>query len=80
MKRLLILILALKALTFNAEAKKKVYNYHSPKYWGNIELLGGTVFSGSSNIGISTVHGYCLGHGVSMGLGLGVYLDINEMY
>lgn len=80
MKRLLILILALTALTFNAEAKKKVYNYHSPKYWGNIELLGGTVFSGSSNIGISTVHGYCLGHGVSMGLGLGVYLDINEMY
>ena len=58
MKRLLILILALTALTFNAEAKKKVYNYHSPKYWGNIELLGGTVFSGSSNIGISTVHGY----------------------
>lgn len=80
MKRLLILILALTAITFNAEAKKKPYNYHSPKYWGNIELLGGTVFSGGSNIGISTAHGYCLGHGVSMGLGLGVYMDINELY
>lgn len=79
-KFLVIFIFALTAFTFNAEAKKRVYNYHSPKYWGNVELLGGTTLVGGTDIGFSTTHGYCLGHGVAMGLGLGLYVDMESLY
>lgn len=80
MKRYFILLLALTAFVFSAEAKKKEFNYYTPSYWGNVEFAAGTVLGGGSDIGLSTVHGYCIGHGVSMGLGLGLYLDANTLY
>ena len=79
-KSLLILIVALFAVTYSAEAQKTKYNYYKPGYWGNVELNGGALLSGGSNIGFSTVHGGRLGHGVAMGIGAGLYIDVQEMY
>lgn len=82
-KSLVILLIALFAFTQNADAQKRKYNYYDKGYWGNIEAVGGVVLSGGgggSDIGISTVHGGRLGHGVAMGIGAGVYIDINNLY
>jgi hypothetical protein len=79
-KSLLILIIALFAVTYSAEAQKTKYNYYKPGYWGNIELNGGALLSEGSNIGFSTVHGGRLGHGVAMGIGAGLYVDVMELY
>ena len=78
-KSLVILIIALFAGAYSAEAQKK-YSYFKPGYWGNVGLNGGTLLSGGSNIGFSTVHGGRLGHGVAMGIGAGLYLDVQELY
>ncbi|MBQ2037715.1 MAG: hypothetical protein II216_07335 [Alistipes sp.] len=81
MKKIIrILILVLTLSTLNAEAKRGGFSYHTPGYWGNVELLGGTMFNGGSDVGFSTTHGYCIGHGVSMGLGMGLYVDVNCLY
>ena len=79
-KNLLILIVALFAVTYSADAQKRKYDYYKPGYWGNIELNGGALLSGGSNIGFSTVHGGRLGHGVAMGIGAGMYIDVQELY
>ena len=79
-KSLAILIIALFAVTFSADAQKRKYNYYNTGYWGNIELNGGAVVSGGSNIGASTVFGGRLGHGVAMGIGAGLYIDAWELY
>ena len=79
-KSLLILIIALFAGAYSAEAQKTKYSYFKPGYWGNIELNGGAMLSEGSNIGFSTVHGGRLGHGVAMGIGAGLYLDVHELY
>ena len=79
-KSLLILIIALFAGAYSAEAQKTKYSYFKPGYWGNIELNGGAMLSEGSNIGFSTVHGGRLGHGVAMGIGAGLYLDVQELY
>ena len=79
-KSLVILIIALFAGIYSAEAQRAKYSYHRPGYWGNIELNGGALFSEGSNIGFSTVHGGRLGHGVAMGIGAGLYLDVQELY
>lgn len=79
-KYLLLVILCMMAFSFSAEAKKKPYDYYKAGYWGNIELNGGTVFTGGSNLGFSTVHGGRLGHGVAMGIGAGLYVDVQELY
>ena len=79
-KSLVILIIALFAGAYSAEAQKTKYSYFKPGYWGNIELNGGAMLSGGSNIGFSTVHGGRLGHGVAMGIGVGLYLDVHELY
>lgn len=79
-KNLLILIVALFAVTYSADAQKRKYDYYKPGYWGNIELNGGALLSGGSNIGFSTVHGGHLGHGVAMGIGAGMYIDVQELY
>ena len=84
MKRtLLILLIALMTFATDGVAQRTRYNYHDTGYWGNIDVNGGVVLSGGgggSNIGISTVHGGRLGHGIAMGLGLGFYVDINNLY
>ena len=79
-KSLVILIIALFVGAYSAEAQKTKYSYFKPGYWGNIELNGGALLSGGSNIGFSTVHGGRLGHGVAMGIGAGLYLDVHELY
>ena len=79
-KSLLILIIALFAVTYSAEAHKRKYSYYKTGYWGNIELNGGAVLSGGSNIGFSTIFGGRLGHGIAMGVGAGMYIDVQEMY
>ncbi len=79
-KSLAILIIALFAAAYSAEAQKTKYSYFKPGYWGNVELNGGALLSGGSNIGFSTVHGGRLGHGVAMGIGAGLYLDVQELY
>ncbi|MBQ5828612.1 MAG: hypothetical protein IIW45_00175 [Alistipes sp.] len=79
-KSLVILIIALFAGAYSAEAQKTKYSYHRPGYWGNIELNGGALFSEGSNIGFSTVHGGRLGHGLAMGIGVGLYVDVMELY
>ena len=79
-KNLLILIVALLAVTYSADAQKRKYDYYKPGYWGNIELNGGVLFSEGSNIGFSTVHGGRLGHGLAMGIGAGLYVDVWELY
>ena len=35
-KNLLILIVALFAVTYSADAQKRKYDYYKPGYWGNI--------------------------------------------
>lgn len=79
-KSLVILIIALFAVTYSADAQKRKYDYYKPGYWGNVELNGGALLSEGSNIGFSTVHGGRLGHGVAMGIGAGLYLDVQELY
>lgn len=79
-KCLLILVVALFAVTYSADAQKRKYSYYKPGYWGNIELNGGALLSGGSNIGVSIVQGARLGHGVAMGIGAGMYIDVQEMY
>ena len=79
-KSLVILIVALFAVTYSADAQKRKYDYYKPGYWGNIELNGGALFSEGSNIGFSTVHGGRLGHGLAMGIGAGLYVDVWELY
>lgn len=82
-KSLAILLVALFAFTFSANAQKQRYNYYDTGYWGNIEAVGGVVLSGGgggSDIGLSTVHGGRIGHGVAMGIGAGFYVDINNFY
>ena len=79
-KTLLILMVALVTFVTDAEAQRAKYSYHRPGYWGNIELNGGTLLSGGSNIGFSTVHGGRLGYGIAMGIGAGLYLDVQELY
>ncbi len=84
MKRvILILLVAITAFATDAEAQQTKYNYHKTGYWGNLEAEGGVLLcggGGGSNIGVSTVHGGRLGHGVAMGLGVGFYVDINNFY
>ena len=77
-KSLVILIVALFAGTYSVEAQRAKYSYHRPGYWGNIELNGGALLSQGSNIGFSTVHGGRLGHGLAMGIGAGLYVDVWE--
>lgn len=79
-KTLLILMVALVTFVTDAEAQRAKYSYHRPGYWGNIELNGGALLSQGSNIGFSTVHGGRLGHGIAMGIGAGLYLDVQELY
>ena len=79
-KSLVILIVALFAGAYSAEAQRAKYSYHRPGYWGNIELNGGALLSQGSNIGFSTVHGGRLGHGLAMGIGAGLYVDVWESY
>lgn len=79
-KSLAILIIALFAVSFSADAQTKKYSYHNRGYWGNLELNGGAVISGGSNIGATTIFGSRLGHGVAMGLGTGLYIDVQELY
>ena len=79
-KSLVILIIALFAGIYSAEAQRAKYSYHRPGYWGNIELNGGALLSQGSNIGFSTVHGGRLGHGLAMGIGAGLYVDVWELY
>lgn len=79
-KTLLILMVALVTFVTDAEAQKTKYSYHRPGYWGNIELNGGALLSEGSNIGFSTVHGGRLGHGLAMGIGAGLYIDVHELY
>ena len=79
-KSLVILIIALFAGMFSAEGQKTKYSYFKPGYWGNIELNGGALFSEGSNIGFSTVHGGRLGHGLAMGIGAGLYVDVWVSY
>lgn len=79
-KSLVMLIIAIFAGVFSAEAQKTKYSYFKPGYWGNIELNGGALLSAGSNIGFSTVHGGRLGHGVAMGIGAGLCLDVQELY
>ncbi|MBO5017357.1 MAG: hypothetical protein J6C56_00645 [Alistipes sp.] len=82
-KTILILLVTLVAIATDAEAQQTKYNYHKTGYWGNVEAEGGVLLSGGgggSNIGFTTVHGGRLGHGVAMGLGVGVYVDINSYY
>ncbi len=82
-KSLVILIIALFASVYSADAQKRKYNYYDTGYWGNVEVVGGVLLSGGgggSNIGLSTVHGGRIGHGVAMGLGVGMYVDINSLY
>lgn len=78
-KSLLILIVALFVGTYSVEAQKRKYDYYKPGYWGNVELNGGALLSEGSNIGFSTVHGGRLGHGVAMGIGAGLYVDVQEL-
>lgn len=84
MKRaLLVFFIALMTFATDSVAQQTKYNYHDTGYWGNIEANGGIVLSGGgggSNLGLSTVHGGRLGHGVAMGLGVGFYVDINSLY
>lgn len=79
-KSLVILIIALFAGAYSAEAQRAKYSYFKPGYWGNIELNGGALLSEGSNIGFSTVHGGRLGHGLAMGIGAGLYIDVHELY
>ena len=79
-KSLVILIVVLFAGAYSAEAQRAKYSYHRPGYWGNIELNGGALLSQGSNIGFSTVHGGRLGHGLAMGIGAGLYVDVWELY
>lgn len=79
-KTLLILMVAFVTFVTDAEAQRAKYSYHRPGYWGNIELNGGALLSQGSNIGFSTVHGGRLGHGIAMGIGAGLYLDVQELY
>ena len=79
-KYIVFFIVALSLLTLDAEAKRRRYSYYDKGYWGNVEMLAGTMLSGGTDIGFSTTHGYCLGHGVAMGLGLGLYVDASELY
>lgn len=82
-KSLLLILMAVSLLTIDADAQRRKYNYYDSGYWGNIEALGGVMLSGGgggSNIGVSTVHGGRLGHGVAMGLGVGVYVDITNHF
>ncbi len=74
------IVLLLSVFAFSAEAKKDHYDYHTPGYWGNVELNTGAMLGGGSNVGFSTTHGYCIGHGVSMGLGLGLFYDTGESF
>lgn len=84
MKRvILILLVAMVSFATDADAQQTKYNYHKTGYWGSVQAEGGAVLcggGGGSNIGISTVHGGRLGHGVAMGIGLGFYVDINNFY
>ena len=79
-KSLVILIIALFAGAYSAEAQKTKYSYFKPGYWGNIELNGGALLSGGSNIGFSTVHGGGLAHGLAMGTGAGSSGAVWESY
>lgn len=77
------MIVAMVSFATDADAQQTKYNYHKTGYWGNVQAEGGAVLcggGGGSNIGISTVHGGRLGHGVAMGIGLGFYVDINSVY
>lgn len=79
-KKIVILFIMMLAFTCNVNAQKNRYSYHNTGYWGNIEAVGGTLFTGGSDIGVSTVHGARLGNGLAMGIGVAVYCDINELY
>ena len=78
-KRLIICIVALFAICYSADAQSREYSYSDVGYWGNVELLGGALFSGGE-VGISTTHGCHLGKGVSMGLGAGFYCDLKAVH
>ena len=77
-KSFALLIVALLAFSLSVEAQTR-YNYHKTGYWGNLEAAAGVTLGGGSDIGISTVHGGRLGHGVAMGMGLGFYVDVNSV-
>lgn len=79
-RNIIILLIAILGFTYNVSAQKNRYSYHNTGYWGNIEAVGGTLLTGGSDIGISTVHGARLGNGLAMGIGVGIYCDINERY
>lgn len=82
MKRVIIILLAaLISFANSAVAQQTKYNYHKTGYWGSVTADGGVLLCGNgggSNIGISTVHGGRIGHGVAIGLGMGLYVDINS--
>ena len=78
-KRLIICIVALFAICYSADAQSREYSYSDVGYWGNVELLGGALFPGGE-VGVSTTHGYHLGNGVSMGLGVGFYCDLKAVH
>lgn len=79
-KNIVILFILLFAVTYNVNAQNNRYSYHKTGYWGNVEAIGGTLLTGGSDIGVSTVHGARLGNGLAMGIGVGFYCDINERY
>ena len=79
-KSIALLIVALLAFNLNVEAQTTKYNYHKSGYWGNVEASGGVTLGGGSDIGLSTVHGGRLGNGLAMGIGAGLYLDVQELY
>lgn len=62
-KKIVILLIMMFAFICNVNAQKNRYGYHNTGYWGNIEAVGGTLLTGGSDIGVSTVHGARLGNG-----------------
>ena len=78
-KSIALLIVALLAFSLSVEAQTTKYNYHKSGYWGNVEASGGVTLGGGSDIGLSTVFGGRLGNGVAIGMGLGLYVDVNSV-
>ncbi|MBQ3608040.1 MAG: hypothetical protein II991_07080 [Bacteroidales bacterium] len=77
---LTVVIAAFTASIFTVEARQKAYNYYQHGYWGNIEAHAGAMLGGGCDIGVSTTHGFCIGHGLAMGIGTGLYFDLAGYY
>lgn len=79
MKKIITIIILIAGISaFSAEAMRRPVNYHKPGYWGNMEVLGGIKTYGGTNLGFSITNGACLGHGLAMGLGIGINYDVEE--